>query len=234
VYCIVRGEHLHHGYYGRDGKSKTPHKQAQIDMIDQLLQFGGIQQYYDQKKGEKSSGNQSGSASTIMKVLDVGCGIGGSSHHIAQKYPGTHCTGVTLSPIQVGIAQNNTKKLGLADQCEFHCANALDLPFEENSFDIIYSMESGEHMPDKERFLSEMRRVCKENGRIIMATWCHRPVKNTNSGDENTLKGPLNSGEINHLHNISKNYCLPDWVAMEQYVQIAEELKLKSIKTDDW
>lgn len=53
-------------------------------------------------------------------------------------------------------------------------ADALQQPFSDGSFDLIWSLESGEHMPDKQRFVGELARVCAPGGRIIIVTWCHR------------------------------------------------------------
>ena len=53
-------------------------------------------------------------------------------------------------------------------------ADALQQPFSDKSFDLIWSLESGEHMPDKQRFVGELVRVCAPGGRIIIVTWCHR------------------------------------------------------------
>ncbi len=65
---------------------------------------------------------------------------------------------------------------GLADRVSFQVADALQQPFPDASFDLIWSLESGEHMPDKERFVGELARVCAPGGHIIIVTWCHRWV----------------------------------------------------------
>jgi len=66
------------------------------------------------------------------------------------------------------------KEQGLGDKASFQVADALQQPFDDNSFDLVWSMESGEHMPDKARFVGELARVCMPGGRIIIVTWCHR------------------------------------------------------------
>ena len=76
----VWGEHMHHGYYIPE--NRTDHKQAQIDLIDEVLKWAGV----DDANPPKS-------------IVDVGCGIGGSSRHIAKKY-GCTAKGITLSPYQ--------------------------------------------------------------------------------------------------------------------------------------
>lgn len=68
------------------------------------------------------------------------------------------------------------KEQGLGDKASFQVADALQQPFEDDSFDLVWSMESGEHMPDKARFVGELARVCMPSGRIIIVTWCHRCI----------------------------------------------------------
>ena len=81
-------------------------------------------------------------------MIDVGCGIGGSSRHISRKF-GCSARGITLSPKQAARANVLTAEAGQAAQASFQVADALQQPFADNSFDLVWSMESGEHMPDK-------------------------------------------------------------------------------------
>ena len=140
----------------------------------------------------------------VRSVVDVGCGIGGSTRHIARKYGATG-VGVTLSSVQVAIANQRTAAAGLSG-VTFQVADALNMPFADNSFDLVWSMESGEvrpastcmrvapalaclarhvhlsrgalvqHMPDKRLFMSEMVRVAQPGGRILLVTWCVRAL----------------------------------------------------------
>lgn len=87
-------------------------------------------------------------------------------------------------------------------------------------------MESGEHMPDKQKFLNELFRVTAPNGRIIIVTWCHRELA---AGEQS-----LQKWELQLLNRISKAYYLPQWVPASEYVKIAEELGLEDIRTEDW
>jgi MPBQ/MSBQ methyltransferase len=52
--------------------------------------------------------------------------------------------------------------------------DALAMEFPDNSFDLVWACESGEHMPDKKQYVEEMTRVLKPGGRIVIATWCQR------------------------------------------------------------
>jgi tocopherol O-methyltransferase len=95
----VWGEHMHHGYY--NPPDRTDHQQAQVDLIDEVLKWAEV-----------------GSGTNITKVLDAGCGIGGSSRHIARKF-GCTTTGITLSPYQANRANELAAEQGLKDQCTF-------------------------------------------------------------------------------------------------------------------
>ncbi len=62
-------------------------------------------------------------------------------------------------------------------RCQFQVADALAMPFEDDAFDLVWSMESGEHMPDKRQFVKELARVCKPGGTILVVMWCHRNLE---------------------------------------------------------
>jgi tocopherol O-methyltransferase len=201
----VWGEHMHHGYYGADGTEPKERRQAQIDLIEELLNWAGVQQ--------------------AEQILDVGCGIGGSSLYLAQKFNAS-ATGITLSPVQANRAIERAKAAGLENRARFKVADALAMPFPDQSFDLVWSLESGEHMPDKRQFLQECYRVLKPGGTFLMATWCHRPAEPPNP--------PLTADEQKHLEKIYRVYCLPHVVSLPEYAAIAQALHFQTIHTADW
>jgi tocopherol O-methyltransferase len=203
----VWGEHMHHGYYGPDGNLKLDRRQAQINLIEELLTW-----------------SQDNTIDRTQNILDVGCGIGGSSLYLAEKFD-AKVTGITLSPIQANRAQERAKAAGLAAKTDFQVANALDMPFADNSFDLVWSLESGEHMPDKAKFLQECYRVLKPGGKLMLATWCHRPT---------TTANPLSANEEKHLQDIYRVYCLPYVISLPEYQEIVEQCGFKNLRVDDW
>jgi len=205
----IWGEHMHHGYYGRNGANKVPRRQAQIDIIEELLRWGGLN---DRKLPPQH-------------ILDVGCGIGGSTLYLAEKFNAT-AQGITLSPEQVRRAKERAREANLGDRIDFQVANALELPFADNSFDLVWSFESGEHFPDKAKFLKEAYRVLKPGGMLLMATWCHRPT--------DSLAGELTADEKQHLAAIYRVYCLPFVISLPEYRAIARQTGFQQIITDDW
>jgi tocopherol O-methyltransferase len=153
----IWGEHMHHGFYGTHGTEQKDRRQAQIDLIEELLRWINLQQ--------------------ATRILDVGCGIGGSTLHLANKFR-AHATGITLSPVQAkraweraqaaGMAAASNDSLSTSNQpgAQFQVADALNMPFPDQSFDFVWSLESGEHMPDKVKFLQECYRVLQPGGTL--------------------------------------------------------------------
>ncbi|KAH1055601.1 hypothetical protein J1N35_033666 [Gossypium stocksii] len=150
------------------------------------------------------------------RIVDVGCGIGGSSRYLARKY-GAKCRCITLSLVQAGRANAQ----GLADQqvC-FKFACALNQPFPDDQFDLVWSMESGEHMPDKPKFVKELVRVAAPGGTIIVVTWCHR--------DLGPSAESLQPWEQKLLNRICDAYYLPQWCSTSDYVKLFQSLSLQN------
>lgn len=209
VWVEIWGDHLHHGYYEDNSwRSLEQHQEAQVRMIEEILSWAEVE-----------------AVEAPKSVLDVGCGVGGSSRFLQKKYA-AKVTGITLSPKQREQAANLSMRTGQDGLCNFEVADALQMPFADNSFDLIWSLESGEHMPQKSKFMSEMHRVCKPGGRIILVTWVHRDLQNGES---------LRPKEQRLLDRISKAYHLPEWCSIADYRKIAaEDLGMTGLKTTDW
>ncbi|NJK40847.1 MAG: methyltransferase domain-containing protein [Acaryochloridaceae cyanobacterium SU_2_1] len=201
----VWGEHMHHGYYGPTGQQSQERRQAQIDLINEFLRWGQVEQ--------------------AQAIVDVGCGIGGSSLYLASKFAAS-VTGITLSPVQAARATTRAYEAGLQSRTEFLVADALAMPFADASFDLAWSLESGEHMPNKVQFLQECCRVLKPGGTLLFATWCHRPCQ--------PPELPLSNQEQRLLKDIYRVYHLPYVLSLPEYEAIAQTLPLTAITTADW
>ena len=229
------GEHMHHGFYP-NGLDRDDHARAQVDMIDEALKWAEVD------------------GSKIRTMLDVGCGIGGSSRHIARTF-GCDAEGITLSPVQARRANElssqvsqfretprgaetttfespqtrspRDEKMTREPRLNFRVADALAQPFPNDQFDLVWSMESGEHMPDKKKFIGELTRVCAPGGKIIIATWCHRDLRLGETA--------LPESEQFLLDRICDAYYLPKWCSVSDYERIVnDDDRLTDLKTADW
>ena len=103
-------------------------------------------------------------------MLDVGCGIGGSARILARDY-GFDVLGISISEAQVRRATELTEE-GLT--CRFAVMDALALDCPDQSFDAVWSVEAGSHMPDKQRYADELLRVLRPGGCLAVADWNRR------------------------------------------------------------
>ncbi|MCZ6623219.1 MAG: class I SAM-dependent methyltransferase [Deltaproteobacteria bacterium] len=103
-----------------------------------------------------------------MRVLDVGCAIGGSSRYIATACD-CRVTGIDLSEEFIDAARELTKRCGLEERIEYFHANALDMPFEDTTFDHVWCHNVTMNIEDKSRLAAEIARVLKPGGRFSCA-----------------------------------------------------------------
>jgi len=211
------GEHIHLGYYNDDvmargagtllGCKVKDFVEAKLDFVEEMAIWAGC--------AEKAP----------RTVLDVGCGIGGASRHLAKGFgEGTSVTGITLSPKQVARAEQLAEQQGVRN-AEFRVMNALAMDFPDNSFDLVWACESGEHMPDKKKYVEEMVRVLKPGGTLVIATWCQRDDR-----DE-----PFSARELTNLNYLYKEWAHPYFISIDAYAELVGGTgKMGGIDTDDW
>jgi len=102
-----------------------------------------------------------------VRVLDAGCGIGGTSLWIAQSF-GAQVIGITLAQDQVERATRYATDRGLGDTVAFLRRDFHDTGFDDASFDVVWAQESVCHSLDKPRFFHEAFRVLRPGGRLVM------------------------------------------------------------------
>ncbi|MBW4698299.1 MAG: methyltransferase domain-containing protein [Aphanocapsa lilacina HA4352-LM1] len=195
----VWGEHMHHGHW-EVGEEDKDRRVAQVDLVVRLLDWAGI--------------DRAGS------IVDVGCGIGGSSLFLAERF-GARVEGITLSPVQCRRARERACEHHLEERVHFQVADAHRMPFADGRFDLVWSLESGEHMADKAQFLRECHRVLRPGGRLVFVTWCCR-------------RGALDARDQKWLEAIYRIYHLPYILSIESYAQLLSETGFSGIRTTDW
>lgn len=142
-----------------------------------------------------------GSIHPADRVLDAGCGIGGSSFFLAKKF-GCDTVGISLSKKQIASAKKLAASNGLADKCLFFNKDYTNTGFEANSFDVIWAIESLGSAPDKSLFFKEMNRILKPGGRILVAD-TFKP-ESYDISNEKIMQVMLNGWAISDIHSIEE------------------------------
>src|SRR5215217_2342005 len=101
-------------------------------------------------------------------IYDLGCGLGAPCRSLAKKYPDKKIIGITIVPWQIEKANELNKTTGTSP--EFILGDYTQLPFEDNSADAVYALESCCHCEglDKAAFVKEMLRVLKPGKRFVI------------------------------------------------------------------
>jgi len=145
-YRLLWGEHLHHGYW-ENGESI---KSAQIKLMERLAERAGI------PRG--------------ARVLDIGCGLGGSALWLADTYD-CSVTGLTISPVQARMATKKAKAKGVGDRVRFEVTDANAWQPHPESVDVVWIMESSEHFQDKKDFFARCAAALKPGGVLAVCAW---------------------------------------------------------------
>jgi len=182
------GEHIHLGYYPLENKN-LDFRQAKVKFVHELVKWSGLDKL---PKGSR--------------ILDVGCGIGGSSR-ILSKYYGFNVTGITISSAQVKRARELTPS---ELNCNFQVMDALDLKFEDGSFDGVWSVEAGAHMNDKTKFADEMMRTLRPGGYFALADWNSRDLR----------KYPPSFFENLVLKQLLEQWVHPNFISIKEFGNI--------------
>lgn len=101
------------------------------------------------------------------KVLDIACGAGQTAIPMARN--GNQVTGIDIAANLVEAARVRAEKEGL--KIRFDEGDAEALPYEDESFDVVFSLIGAMFAPQPHKVASEMARVCRPGGRIIMGNW---------------------------------------------------------------
>lgn len=107
-----------------------------------------------------------------MKVLDVGCGVGGPAREIAH-FTDAYITGINNNDFQIARARKYTAKAGLSDLVNFQKGDFMKLSeqFGENAFDAVYAIEATCHAPSFEGIYGEIFKVLKPGGVFGVYEW---------------------------------------------------------------
>uniref|UniRef100_A0A0G4HZN5 Methyltransferase type 11 domain-containing protein n=1 Tax=Chromera velia CCMP2878 TaxID=1169474 RepID=A0A0G4HZN5_9ALVE len=207
------GEHVHLGYYDdkerRRGSFLKSFKKAKDDFVDEMLRFAKV-----------SPG------SPPKKVLDFGCGIGGTSRLLGKKFgEKTKVKGIAISPKQIERANELAKSQGVAKHVKFECMDALNNSLPSNAFDLVWVCESTEHMKDKKKAINEITRILKPGGKVVVAVWSQR--------DDSTV--PFSTNEKKRLNYLYEQWSHPPFISINKFKDLMMDTGAYStVETADW
>lgn len=150
-YRDIWGEHVHHGYWRTGRESAAEAVEALVELLAERLRVTPGQ-----------------------LACDIGCGYGATARHLAERH-GLNVTGVTISAAQARIAGGGAQaRIAAGGEVSILRQDWLANDFGSERFDCAYSVESSEHMPDKQRFFDEAFRTLKPGGPFVVFAWLAR------------------------------------------------------------
>jgi len=109
------------------------------------------------------------------EVLDVGSGVGGASRYLASEY-GCHVTGLDLTEEYCHVAAALADRLGLSSRVSYRQGSALNMPFDDKSFDVVWTQHAAMNIADKAKLYSEIARVLRPGGYLALYDILAGPV----------------------------------------------------------
>lgn len=140
---------------GKDLKHLTPEDLATVD------------EFHIRGRAATLELAKTASVDSTKRVLDVGSGVGGTSRCLAGEF-GCRVTGVDLTDEYCRAAAMLTAKIGLTDLVDFRQGDATNMPFPDDSFDVVWTEHVAMNIPDKRGLYGEMYRVMKPGGTLAI------------------------------------------------------------------
>lgn len=187
---------MHYGYW--DEKATT-FRASLGRMNEALATFGGL--------------------SKEDKVLDAGCGIGGTSIFLADTL-GCHVTGITLSQQQVETARGHAATKGVQTLTCFEQADFRATPFPAETFDVVWALESAVYDPEKADFCKEAYRLLRPGGRLVMGEYIKSPQ-------------PMKPRDKRIFHRWLDAWAIHDLSTLEHLAAVAKQQGFEGIKIDN-
>jgi tocopherol O-methyltransferase len=194
-YRLLWGPHIHHGLWTGDESPSV----AQQQLTETLADVAHIQRH--------------------DCVLDVGCGMGGSSLYLARQLE-CAVTGITISPLQRRWAQTAACFQRSPRRAKFICADAERVTFDAASFDVVWSVECTEHLFDKPAFFNRAARWLRPGGRVAICAWL--------AGDRTDVNA------VQQVHDVCEGFFCPSLGSQQDYVTWMQQAGLELRVCQDW
>jgi tocopherol O-methyltransferase len=195
-YRLLWGVHIHHGLWEGNESSRA----AQQNLTETLIREARIE------RG--------------ARVLDVGCGMGGSSIHLA-KALGCDVTGVTISPVQRWWATQRARWNRVGGRARFQCSDAEKLDMQVGSLDAVWCIECSEHLFDKPRFFERAASWLKPGGCIALCAWL--------AGDD-----LQSEAKVKDVFDVCEGFFCPSLGSTEDYCGWMRSAGLTMERVHDW
>jgi tocopherol O-methyltransferase len=153
------------------------------------------------------------------RVLDAGCGVGGSAIWLAREY-GVRVVGINVVPGDIARGRRYARRRNVADRVTFELQDMTRTAFPDGSFDVIWAIESICHVPDKREFLAEARRLLKPGDRLVVADGLRR-------------RRPFGPEDEQLLHDWLSGWAVPDLVTPDEFNGAAQQTGFSYVRFED-
>lgn len=139
-----------------------------------------------------------------MKVLDVGCGVGGPAREIV-RFTDANVVGLNNNDYQIERATHYAQREGLADKLSFVKGDFMQMKFPDNSFDAVYAIEATVHAPELEGVYREIQRVLKPGGVFGVYEWLMTDEYDNGNAEHRKIRLGIEQGDgISNMVKVSE------------------------------
>lgn len=157
-----------------------------------------------------------------LRVLDIGCGLGGVDIHLVRQHGAAKVTGIDIDAGLIERCRLLADKYGLGDRIEFFCVEPGPLSFSNASFDLVTSKDSIIHIADKQALAADVYRVLEPGGWFVASDWL--------AGYE----GPAPAEMQTYIDTEGLDFNLASAPAYREALEAAGFIDIQLVDRNDW